>query len=271
MGTMGLNSGFFRSAQSAFSILAAVILAQFPIAASPAAPAPAATAASADSSAAPYRGTAFDTERKEFGYLEDHLETFRDGRHVATRTRYLNRDGKAFARCELDFRRFAFKPDYLFKDLRNGYEEGAHVEASAIKVHFKDSEKAETHSKDIQVPEPCVINGGVGQFVKKNWAGLLAGKRIGFNMVIPARLDFFKFVAYLDVKRSVPDKEAAGRAHKAIVIEPQSTMLRMLLPTIVLYYDVKSMRMIRYQGIVNVADPKGRSLRVLVDYPGIGP
>jgi hypothetical protein len=34
---------------------------------------------------------------------------------------------------------------------------------------------------------------------------------------------------------------------------------------------VKSLRMIRYQGIVNVADPKGRSLRVLVDYPGTGP
>jgi hypothetical protein len=45
----------------------------------------------------------------------------------------------------------------------------------------------------------------------------------------------------------------------------------MLLPTIVLYIDAASKRLIRYQGIVNVADAKGRSLRVRTDYPNLGP
>lgn len=231
---------------------------------------PAGTKAAADSIASPIRGTAFDTERNVFGFREEHRETFRDGRHAATKTNFLSQDGKVFASRELDFRRFSSKPDYIFKDLRNGYEEGARVGASSIRVHFKDSDKAELRSKDIQVPEPCIINGGLGGFVKQHWTDLLAGKRVGFNMVIPARLDFFRFVAYVDAKRSIPAKEAAGRAHKAVVIEPQSSMLRMLLPAIVLFYDVKSLRMIRYQGISNVADPKGRSLRVRVDYPGNG-
>lgn len=283
MKAVGLKSGYFRSAKAALAaiaakaaiaqVLAIFLVSQLPVAAAPdsAALGLATPPAAADSTAAVYRGTAFDTERNVFGYREDHRETFRDGRHVATKTSFLSQDGKTFASRELDFRRFPFKPDYVFKDLRNGYEEGARVNASSIKVHFKDSDKAELRSKDIQVPEPCIINGGVGGFVKQHWADLLAGKRVGFNMVIPARLDFFRFVAYLDAKRSVPAKEAAGRAHKAVVIEPQSSMLRMLLPTIVMFYDVNTLRMIRYQGIVNVADPKGRSLRVSVDYPGIGP
>jgi hypothetical protein len=218
-----------------------------------------------------YRGSAFDTERNVFAYDEEHDEKFAGGKHVATRTVFQSREGKPFAERELDFHLYEFKPDYLFKDLRNGYEEGAKVEANSIKVHFKDSGKSPRREKDIQVPEPCVINGGVGEFVKKNWADLAAGKRVGFNMVVPARLDFFRFVAFADVKRTLSDKESGGRKHKAIVIEPQSSMLRMLLPTIVMYYDLKSLRLIRYLGIVNVADPKGRSLRVRVDYPGEGP
>ncbi|MDB5104941.1 MAG: hypothetical protein JWP91_2630 [Fibrobacteres bacterium] len=220
---------------------------------------------------APYRGTAFDTERKVFAYTEEHAESYDQGRHVATKTCFRAQDGKEMAERELDFHRFDCKPDYLFKDLRNGYEEGAEVGASGIKVHFRDSRQAAVHEKSIQVPEPCIINGGVGEFVRRNWAALEAGKRIGFNMVVPARLDYYKFVAYQDPKSGVPETEVAGRKHKAVIIEPQSSVLRMLLPTIIMYYDVKTLRLVRYQGIVNVADSKGRSLRVRVDYPGMGP
>jgi hypothetical protein len=218
-----------------------------------------------------YRGTAFDTERMVPAYSEEHLERFLQGKHIATQTFYTSPDGKPMAERDLDFARFPFKPDYLFKDVRNGYEEGSRVEAADIRVHFRDSAAAPMHEKSLKVPEPCVVNGGLGAFLKENWAGLAAGKRLAFNMVVPARLDYYRFVAYLDVKRALTEKEGVGRTSQAVVIEPQSSLLRMLLPTIIMHYDVKTLRLIRYQGIVNVADAKGRSLRVRVDYPGLGP
>ncbi len=99
-----------------------------------------------------------------------------------------------FAQRDLNFTRNDFKPDYLFKELRNGYEDGA----ADNRVHYRDSARAETNETRIQVAEPCIINGGVGEFVRQHWSEIMAGKKVGFNMVIPARLDFFRFVAYID-------------------------------------------------------------------------
>ena len=233
-------------------------------------------AAAADTTFAPaYRGSAFDTERKAAAYVEEHHEAFLGGKHVCTRTDFLGADGKAMAQRTLDFGRFAIKPDYLYRDLRNGYEEGARVDpakgSADIRVHFRDSAKAPLKEKRIRVPEPCVINGGVGPFVRQHWAEIAAGKKVGFNMVIPARLDFFRFEAYVDRKYALSPAEAKGRDYLPVVVEAKSTLLSMLLPIIVMYEDVATKRLIRYQGIVNVADAKGRSLRVLTDYPVQGP
>jgi hypothetical protein len=222
-----------------------------------------------------YRGNAFDTERNVAAYVEEHREGFVAGKHVCTRTDFLGSDGKPMALRNLDFGRFDCKPDYVFRDLRNGYEEGAAVDpakgSAEIRVHFRDSAKAPLNEKRIGVPEPCVINGGVGEFVRRRWDEIAAGKKAAFNMVIPARLDYFRFEAYVDRKYSLAPGEAKGRAYLPIVVEPRSTVLSMLLPTIVLYIDAASNRLIRYQGIVNVADAKGRSLRVRTDYPNLGP
>jgi hypothetical protein len=232
-------------------------------------------AASDTTFTAAYRGRAVDMERKTAAYVEEHREGFLAGKHVCTRTDFLGSDGKPMALRTLDFGRFDCKPDYIFRDLRNGYEEGAAVDpakgAAEIRVHFRDSAKAPLKEKRIEVPEPCVINGGVGEFVRRRWEEIAAGKKAAFNMVIPARLDYFRFEAYVNRKYSLAPGEAKGRAYLPVVVEPKSTVLSMLLPTIVLYIDVASKRLIRYQGIVNVADAKGRSLRVLTDYPDLGP
>ncbi|MEO7424850.1 MAG: hypothetical protein ABI036_06665 [Fibrobacteria bacterium] len=218
-----------------------------------------------------YQGSAFDIERNVPAYSEEHVEKMADGVQVGTRTVYMAPGGGPMAIRTLDFSHSPLKPDYLFKDVRNGYEEGSRQEAGVMHVHFRDNSAAPLREKSITVPEPCVVNGGVGNFVKEHWVDLASGSRLAFNMVVPARLDYFRFRAYRDVKKNLPEKETAGRKSQAIVIEPQSSVLRMLLPTIIMYYDVKTLRLVRYQGIVNVADPKGRSLRVRVDYPGLGP
>ena len=222
-----------------------------------------------------FRGSAYDTERNAAAYLEEHREGFVAGKHVCTRTEFLGSGGQPIALRTLDFGRFGCKPDYVYRDLRNGYEEGAAVSpvqgAAEIRVHYRDSAKAPVKEKRIKVPEPCVINGGIGEFVRGRWDEIAAGKKVAFNMVIPARLDYFRFEAYLDRGYSLAPGEAKGRNYLPVVIEPKSAVLSMLLPAIVLFEDVATKRLIRYQGIVNVADAKGRSLRVRTDYPGLGP
>ena len=228
------------------------------------APAPSepASAAPRDSAAPVYRGSAYDYENKVPAYTETQSERYRNGKHVSTHTVFVGAGGKPIAERTLDFSLREFDPDYLYKDLRNGYEEGARTEGADIVVHFRDSKNAERKEKRIKVPGPCIINGGVGKFVKSRWAEIAAGKKVSFNMVIPARLDFFRFEAYVDRKYSLKPEESNGREYLPVVIEPKNSVLSMLLPAIVMYENPATQRMVAYQGIVNVADAKGRSLRV---------
>ncbi len=232
---------------------------------------PADSSPSQDSSALIYLGSAYDYEHNVPAYTETQTERYRKGRHVATHTAFAGADGAPIAERTLDFSRHEFDPDYLYKDLRNGYEEGAKTEGGDILVHFRDSKNAARKEKRIRVPGPCIINGGVGKFVKSRWAEIAAGKKVSFNMVIPARLDYYRFEAYVDPKYVLKPEESKGRKYIPVVIEPKNSVLSMLLPIIVMYEDPKTQRMVAYQGIVNVADAKGRSLRVRTTYPTQGP
>lgn len=224
-----------------------------------------------DSSAPVYIGSAYDYERNVPAYIETQSERYRNGKHVATHTAFAGADGKPIAERTLDFSRNEFDPDYLYKDLRNGYEEGAKTDGADIVVHFRDSKDAERKEKRIRVPGPRIINGGVGKFVKSRWAEIAAGKKVPFNMIIPARLDYYRFEAYVDPKYVLKPEESKGREYLPVVIEPKNSVLSMLLPVIVMYENPKTQRLVAYQGIVNVADAKGRSLRVRTLYPSQGP
>jgi hypothetical protein len=233
---------------------------------------PGAAPGAPSASASAYGGNAVDIEHDmRPAYHEEHSERVLDGKCLATHSLFKDPAGRTMAERELDFSHFPYKPDYVFKDLRNGYEEGSHVDGKGIHVYYRDSLHAAPHEKTLSVPEPCVVNGGFNPFLKENFKELEAGKRIPFYMVIPARLDYYRFVAYMDSTRNLSDKESMGRKSKVVVVEPQSAILRLVLTPIVIAYDVSNLRMIRYQGIVNVADAKGRSLRVRIDYPGQGP
>ena len=44
-----------------------------------------------------------------------------------------------------------------------------------------------------------------------------------------------------------------------------------LLPPILLHYNFKSKRLTHYEGISTINDPKGKSYRVRIVYPVLGP
>src|SRR5580698_5911338 len=140
------------------------------------------------STSPPYRGEAYSLDKSELLYTESHQEYFVNGQKTGIYTRFQDPQGQAIAERYLDFSHSAVKPDYTFKDFRDGYEEGAKVSGSQVRVFFRPSRGAPLHEKMLTVPEPCVIDGGFSDFLKQNWDGLAAGRRIHFHFVAPARL-----------------------------------------------------------------------------------
>jgi len=214
----------------------------------------------------PYLGEAYDLKSYQLVYRESHQEYFTNGLKTGTYTSFQDPQGHVIAERRLDFSRSSVKPDYTFKDFRDGYEEGANVLGAQVRVFYRDAGEEKLHEKVLTVPEPYVIDGGFNAFLKQNWDSLTAGRRIHFHFVAPARLDYFSFVAHED-----PGRVPKGKIARAFVVEVDNSLLRLLVSPIVVLYDPSTRRMMQYQGISNIGDGKGKSLKVNLVYPETGP
>ena len=201
-------------------------------------------------------------------YREEHQLRFDAGRLAAMRTVYRNPDGVTLAERTLDFSASASatRPDYSLKDIRDGYEEGASVQAGRVLVHSRASKDAVRKEKRLNVPAPYVIDGGFHPFMKENWDELTKGKRVSFHFVVPSRLDYYRFVAYEEAALA-----PAGGRYKVFVAVPENKLLRMLVEPIVARYDVSSRRMLEYRGLSNIngADGKTQKVRLAYREPGL--
>ena len=213
-----------------------------------------------------YYGEAYDLKTHEKVYTEYYQDNFTSFHKTGTYTRFEDPHGKPIVERHLDFSKSDEKPDYTFKDFRNGYEEGAQVSGNQVRMYFKESRNTALKEKSLTVPEPFVIDGGFNSFLKGNWEKLAVGEHIHFHFVAPARLDYYGFVAHED-----PARVPKGKVAMAIVVELDNVLLRLLVSPIVILYDSSSRRMIEYQGISNINDAQGKSLKVRLIYPEMGP
>ncbi len=219
-----------------------------------------------------YRGDVYAGKDSIPLYTERGVEKHDKGKLMTAITRFINPQGELMAERSLDFNRFPFQPDYSLRDYRLGYEEGVVQQAQGLRVYFREKSGERLQEKYLKVPDPCVVDAGFNAYLKAHWPQLRQGKRVGFHLVIPARLDYFRFAAYIDSARSHRESLALKRSVSAVVIEPESRVLRVLLPPLVAYYaEDYGLRMVYYTGIASLNDDKGKALKVRIRYHGNGP
>lgn len=218
-----------------------------------------------------YRGEAIDLKTGSPAYSEVHEEIFAEGRRVKTMTRYLSPAGRPIAERTLDYSRFALKPDFVLDDFRDGYREGARVGDSGITVFFRSKSGQPLRRKTLRVPEPCVIEGGFHGFFKAHWDSLAAGNRLELNFVAPSQLDYFAFVAYMEPAAGKNGADGREARERVIVLEVKNPLARLLVDPIRVTYNASTRRILRYEGISNINDARGKSLKVRMTYVGTGP
>ena len=226
----------------------------------------------------PFKGQAYEPGSSDLLYTEFHENTVREGAPLG-RTEYRNPAGTVIAERTLNFSKHAFKPDYRLVDLRDGYEEGAEVVSKGdgknakVRVFVRENRKEPVKDRTLTVPEPCVIDGGFNAFIKAHWDELSAGKRVGFNFVAPARRDWFSFEAVPAGYKGAPEapENADAKTTRTFVVRPEKTALRLLVPPILVTYDIETRRVKEYRGISNVNNSKGKSFKIRIAYPDGGP
>ncbi len=210
-----------------------------------------------------YIGNAFDQRSKQLLYVEEFQEIPDDQQNRSAQVIYQTPDGKIIAQKDLLFHENLLIPEYRLEDFRDGYLEGASISDDSVTVYWRENREARLIKKSLVVPEPAVADMGIHYYVQKNWELLDQGETLFFNAIVPAKLDYFSF----QIKKIKEEK----REHQDVVvfeIELENAFLRLFVTPILLTYHAHTRQLLILEGLSNINDKYGKSLRVImmIDY-----
>lgn len=213
-----------------------------------------------------YDGTASDLRSGQFYYTEEHEEWQNGNQLSETQITYKDEIRNTIVIKKIDYSKSKTHPDFRQEDLRDGYLEGATTVGGVTEMVFRKNRRKSIEIKKIRIPEPVVIDGGFTNFVKLHWKDLENGETISFNFAVPSQLDYFAF-------KMSKARETTFNGKRAVIykMELDHPILRALVSPIVLTYNMSSRRLMKYEGISNINDKKGKSYQVRIVYPVTGP
>ncbi len=211
-----------------------------------------------------YFGKATDLKTGKFVYSDHHKEFFRNGKHDYSDIEYKDNTGKVFGKKRIEFYNNPLVPTFETEDFRDGYTEGAVVKGRSVRLYFKRKKEDPIEEKTIEPNLPAVMDGGFDHFVKENWDELYAEKRMGFRFLAPVQLDDYKFAVDFIKKDKWKDRDALY-----LKLEVDNFVLKRVVNPFFLVYDIKTRRILQFEGLSNINDENGKSLRVKItyDYP----
>ncbi|WCE03791.1 hypothetical protein [Pseudoxanthomonas sp. JBR18] len=162
-------------------------------------------------------------------------------------------NGQPFARKRVSDGSAA--PDFELVDARSRYREGVRGHGSARKV-FSATDGKE-RSAVLPRASAQVIDAGFDRYVRDHWTALAKDQDTRIAFLVPARQ------ANLDLRI------AAGAA------KDRTRQFRLTLdawyggiaPSITVTYDNDSRRLLRFEGVGNIRDAKGRYPKVRIEFP----
>jgi hypothetical protein len=169
--------------------------------------------------------------------------------------------GAAFARKELTYGKVREEPEFGFTDARSGYSEGLRRTPSGLRVYQQEDARASRREAPVPAGIVIVSDAGFDEFVRRHWTELEAGETVRFPFLIPSRLSHLSF----KVRKQ---KEATVEGAVASVIRLNlSGVFGLFLPYIEVSYRKSDKVLLRYEGLTNIRDDKGKNLVAQIRFP----
>lgn len=196
-------------------------------------------------------------ENSLLAYTEHHDVTYDGEAVINSRTTYYDSDQRVIGYLHSDYGHAPQFCSYIFRDLRRQYEDGVRLEAERICLFRKASPESKEEMVCLPKEKEQIIGQGFHHFIVTHLEAIAAGENFHVKLVLPSRLDQFSF--------RIRKREIQGR-HVLIRLEVDHWFLRLLAPHVDVVYERESRRLMRYEGISNVADASGRFNKVQITY-----
>lgn len=199
-------------------------------------------------------GTAYSPGSERVLYLE----SYSNDSATQVQVRYESATGKLLADKQLDFSRSRHAPDVIRKDYR--FDSSLTINTKANTTTLQAQRDGETTlDATLDVAEKLVIDAGFDFFVQDQWDDLIARKKISFRYLVPAR----KAAVKLDLKQR---DCAAAEQLVCFRIKASNWIVAAIMSPIDLEYAEDSRRLMRFTGLGQLTDDKGKKQEVDIRY-----
>jgi len=211
-----------------------------------------------------YFGKAYDLKSGKYLYSDNHREFYSGDKHIYSLISYKDAKGNEFGRKNIQFSPNATTPTFKTEDFRDGYIEGAEVKGNQVKLFFRRKFEDPIEEKSYIPQRPSVMDGGFDYFVRENWEKLSKGERMSFHFLAPVQLDDYLFAV-----EKIKDDTWKDRNALYLKLEIDNFILKRIVNPFLLVYDYNTKRILQFEGLSNINDENGKSLKVKIvyDYP----
>lgn len=204
-------------------------------------------------------GTAYRLDDGKPAYREVHL-SFESVGKPARLTLYRCMDGTTFARKVVVEQEDARSPDFDFVDGRTGYREGVHGTGKGRYVYWQQTKATKEQRAVLDAPADAVIDAGFDALVKTQWSQLNSKIGISASFLLPSAMRFLK----VKIQR-IAGPPTPGIAKLRMKLD---TWYGFAAPDTDIDYQISERRLLRFNGIGNIRDLRGRNQAVRIEFPG---
>jgi len=211
-----------------------------------------------------YIGTAVDLKSGKFLYSEEHLASYEGEKHVRSTVLYRDAEKKVIAQKQIELNGSSIAK-FRMEDFRYGTIEGAEPTSDGIRVYARSGVNEEMKQELLQIPLPTATDAGLNELVRQNWKRIQKNEEVDFHLGVPSQLNYYHF----QVKKD-HEEQLNGKAALVVRFESEHWFIRLFVDPIKVWYDIDTRRAVKYEGISNVYNEKGKSyiVRVTFDKPG---
>lgn len=195
-------------------------------------------------------------------YTEHHTERYRDNKLIEREVEYRCPNGKRFAEKSLSLQPTGYVPDFLTRDLRNGYTEGVRTQAQRREVFVLRNSASTEQAKPLPEAPALVADAGFDVLIGERFDALKSEKAEVINFLVPSRLAAIEFRL-----REIASKPQDPKSSVRFQLAPNSAFFRLLVDPLEVTYHAKTHRLMSFEGLTNLRDDDGDNYSARIDFP----
>ncbi|MGH1439715.1 MAG: hypothetical protein ACRBBR_06365 [Cellvibrionaceae bacterium] len=215
-------------------------------------------------------GSALDPSDNTLLYCEYHYPELPNGRQFLVE--YRDSAQALIAQKKLSYSGSLLQPQVRQEDFRHGEQRQVLLSRDAnghlnIEVQYKKPDAENIKKADLKLSDSLVIDAGFDEAIRQSWIDLIAGQTVKMDFLSPVHLKTFNLsITKTTDKNYLVKREGYSEQVVSFLIRPSNSFISLFAKPLLLSYDLRTRRLLSYNGNVNITDEDGATMEATIQY-----